>query len=82
MSHVGVIRGRERLLLLVVPIRIVHDGTVDDEAGVAIDAAKTLIVCTLRGGTSLASREHAVHDGTATDVDQGSAVGGIGVFVT
>ena len=81
MSHVGVVRGRERLLLLVVPVRIVYDGTVNDEAGVAVDAAQCLIVCTLRGDTSLASCEHAVHDRAATDVYQGGAIGGIDVVV-
>ena len=61
MSHVGIVRGREILLLCVVPVGIVHCWAVDDEAGVAVDAAKILIVGTLRGRTSLASREHAVH---------------------
>ena len=82
MGHVGIVRGREILLLLVVPVRIVHDGTVNDEAGVAVDAAQCLIVCTLRGDTSLASCEHAVQDSAATDVDQGGAIGGIDVVVT
>ena len=81
MSHVGIVRGREILLVSVVPVRIAHYRAVDDEACVAVDAAQCLIVSTLRGRTSLASRKHTVHDRTATYIEKGGAVGRVGVAV-